>query len=69
MTKLIQVCASANDLFGLDGDGVVYQYNFSTNTWMTLGHGRSDRREASLAEGEAARAQSMPRSAAPSERA
>jgi hypothetical protein len=54
MTKLIQICASANDLFGLDGDGVVYQYNFNTNTWMTLGHGRSDRRESSLTEGQAA---------------
>jgi hypothetical protein len=56
MTKLIQLCASANDLFGLDGDGVVYQYNFNTNTWMTLGRGRSDRRESSPAEDEAASA-------------
>jgi hypothetical protein len=69
MTKLIQICASANDLFGLDGDGVVYQYNFSTNTWMALGHGRSDRRELSLEEGEAAPARPEPRSAAPPERA
>jgi hypothetical protein len=68
MTKLIQICASANDLFGLDGDGIVYQYNFSTNTWMTLGRGRSDRRDSSLAEGEAARA-STPRSAAAAGRA
>jgi hypothetical protein len=52
MTKLIQLCASANDLFGLDGDGVVYQYNFNTNTWMTIGRGRSDRRESLLAEEE-----------------
>ena len=37
MTKLIQICASQNDLFGLDGDGMVYQYNFNSNTWMTLG--------------------------------
>ena len=36
--KLVQICASANDLFGLDRDGVVYQYNFNTNTWMILGH-------------------------------
>jgi hypothetical protein len=41
--KLIQICASENDLFGLDGEGVVYQYNFSTNTWMKLGDGRGDR--------------------------
>ena len=44
MAKLIQLCASANDLFGLDDDGAVYQYNFNTNTWMKLGRGRSDRR-------------------------
>jgi hypothetical protein len=42
MAKLIQICASANDLFGLDGDGVAYQYNFKTNNWMRLGHGRRD---------------------------
>ena len=35
--KLIQICASQNDLFGLDGDGVVYQYNFNSNAWMELG--------------------------------
>jgi hypothetical protein len=54
MAKLIQLCASANDLFGLDGDGTVYQYNFNTNTWMRLGRGRSDRRESSRAEDEPA---------------
>jgi hypothetical protein len=37
MAKLIQICASQNDLFGLDGDGVVYQYNFSSNAWTKLG--------------------------------
>ena len=37
MAKLIQICASQNDLFGLDGDGVVYQYNFNTNNWLKLG--------------------------------
>jgi hypothetical protein len=42
MAKLIQICASQNDLFGLDGDGVVHQYNFNTNTWMRIGRGRSD---------------------------
>jgi hypothetical protein len=52
MTKLIQICASANDLFGLDGDGAVYQYNFNTKTWMDLGHGRSNRRELALDEGQ-----------------
>lgn len=28
MVKLIQICASQDDLFGLDEDGTVYQYNF-----------------------------------------
>jgi hypothetical protein len=42
MAKLVQMCASANDLFGLDGDGVAYQYNFKTDNWMRLGHGRRD---------------------------
>jgi len=69
MMKLIQICASANDLFGLDGDGIVYQYNFNTNTWMTLGHGRSDRRESSPDEVQAATVRPEPRSAAPPERA
>ena len=31
MAKLIQICASENDLFDLDSDGVVYHYNFNTN--------------------------------------
>ena len=42
MEKLIQICASQNDLFGLDADGVVYQYNFHTNEWMGLGCGRRE---------------------------
>ena len=42
MTKLIQICASGNDLFGLDSDGVVYHYNFNTNSWMRLGRGKGD---------------------------
>ena len=37
MGKLIQICASQNDLFGLDGNGIVYQYNFNSNTWRELG--------------------------------
>ena len=55
MAKLIQICASQNDLFGLDGDGMVHQYNFNTNTWMKLGSGRSDRGGSSLAEDKTAR--------------
>lgn len=43
MAKLIQICASQNDLFGLDGDGLVYQYNFNSNTWMALGREWGDR--------------------------
>jgi hypothetical protein len=39
MAKLMQICASENDLFGLDGDGVVYQYNFKTNTWVSSATG------------------------------
>jgi len=39
--KLEQICASNNDLFGLDHDGEVYQYNFSTHTWKKLGQGWS----------------------------
>jgi hypothetical protein len=42
MAKLIQICASENDLFGLDGEGVVYHYNFNTNSWMRLGAGKHD---------------------------
>lgn len=41
MAKLVHICASKNDLFGLDDDGVVYHYNFNTNHWMKLGRGRS----------------------------
>jgi hypothetical protein len=40
MAKLIQICASENDLFGLDADGAAYHYNFNTDTWMRLGRGR-----------------------------
>lgn len=58
MTKLIQICASQNDLFGLDGDGVVCQFNFNTNSWMKLGHARADRGERPLAEEQAASAPS-----------
>jgi hypothetical protein len=37
MSKLIQICASQNDLFGLATDGTVYQYNFNSNRWTALG--------------------------------
>lgn len=41
-TKFIQICASQNDLFALDVDGDVYQYNFTTKTWVTLIPSRSN---------------------------
>jgi hypothetical protein len=42
MAKLIQICASENDLFGLDSDGVVFQFNFNTKNWIRLPRGRAD---------------------------
>ncbi|HEY7364720.1 MAG TPA: hypothetical protein VIE37_11480 [Methylomirabilota bacterium] len=41
MTKFIQICASQDDLFALDVDGDVYQYNFTTKTWVKLIPSRS----------------------------
>jgi hypothetical protein len=60
MSKLIQICASQNDLFGLDGDGVVYQYNFNSNTWMKLSDDWADHRALPLDE-----TQSTPKREAP----
>lgn len=42
MSKFIQLCASQDDLFALDVDGNVYQYNFTTKTWIKLIPSRSD---------------------------
>ena len=50
MTKVIQIAASQNDLFGLDELGRVYQYNFNTSSWMPLGLGRSGPSDAPHAE-------------------
>jgi hypothetical protein len=36
MARFIQICASQNDLFTLDEDGNVYQYNFNTKRWVKL---------------------------------
>ena len=36
MARFIQICASQNDLFGLDDTGDVYQYNFNTKAWVKL---------------------------------
>ncbi len=41
MTKFIQICASQDDLFALDVDGDVYQYNFTAKTWIKLIPSRS----------------------------
>ena len=37
----VQICASQNDLFALDGQGNVYQYNFNATTWEKLAASRS----------------------------
>jgi len=36
MGKFIQICASQNDLFALDEEGVIYQYHFNAKTWVKL---------------------------------
>ena len=41
MPKLVQICASQNDLFGLDDAGTVYRYNFNTSSWVSLDDARS----------------------------
>jgi len=68
MAKLIQICASQNDLFGLDDEGRVYHYNFKTNSWMKLGRGRNDRGDSTRSAGQTARAQADSRTPAPSGR-
>ena len=39
--KFIQICASQNDLFALDKDGNVYQYNFNAKAWTQFVASRS----------------------------
>ncbi|MGH7388553.1 MAG: hypothetical protein ACREM3_03755 [Candidatus Rokuibacteriota bacterium] len=51
MAKFLQICASQNDLFALDEDGNVYQYDFNAKTWVELvasrsGNGHRPRAEA-----------------------
>lgn len=41
LAQLIQICASQNDLFALDGQGNVYQFNFNASTWEKLAARRS----------------------------
>jgi hypothetical protein len=39
--KFIQICASQDDLFALDEEGKIYQYNFNAKTWVELIANRS----------------------------
>jgi len=41
LAQFTQICASQNDLFALDGQGNVYQYNFQAATWERLAASRS----------------------------
>jgi hypothetical protein len=41
LAQFIQICASQNDLFALDGQGNVYQFNFDASTWEKLAASRS----------------------------
>jgi hypothetical protein len=40
-TQFIQICASQNDLFALDKEGNIYQYNFNAKAWAQLVASRS----------------------------
>ena len=39
--KVTQICASQNDLFALDSEGVVYQYDFNAKRWERLDERRA----------------------------
>ena len=39
--KFVQICASRNDLFALDEEGDIHQYNFTAKAWEQLAVGRS----------------------------
>lgn len=41
LAKFIQICASQNDLFALDEEGSVHQYDFNAKTWGKLAVSRS----------------------------
>ena len=41
MAQFIHLCASQNDLFALDDEGNVFQYNFNTKTWVKLAGSRA----------------------------
>ena len=36
MARFTQICASQNDLFALDEQGDVHQYNFKSKRWIKL---------------------------------
>ena len=40
-SKFTQICASQNDLFALDANGGIHQYNFTVKSWEKLPAGRS----------------------------
>lgn len=39
----MQICASQNDLFALDSEGIVYQYDFKAKRWEGLDERRAVR--------------------------
>jgi len=39
--RFVQICASRNDLFALDEEGDIHQYNFTVKAWEQLAVGRS----------------------------
>ena len=41
LADFVQICASQNDLFALDGEGNVYKFNFNASTWEKLAARRS----------------------------
>jgi hypothetical protein len=55
MAKLIQICASQNDLFALDEEGEVHQYDFKRKVWVKLAPGRAEDAASRLAERQQAR--------------
>jgi hypothetical protein len=52
MAKLIQICASQNDLFALDEGGEVHQYDFKRRVWVQLVPGRAEEARSRLPERE-----------------
>jgi len=59
MAKLVQICASDNDLFSLDAEGSVYHYNFKTSDWVRLGGEQRDHGESRRGQGQLTSAQSF----------